>query len=195
MVKPTTIKLLPSLVISSGWVIKQLDVHNAFLNGSLSETVYMKQPLGYIDKQFPNHVCSGFIYVIVYVDDILVMGNDQGFISSLLTALSSAFKIRDLGELGFFLGIETIKCKDEIFLSQQRYMTDILKRAGMTYCKPLATHMSAYKPTISNANLYDDATRYRSLAGALQYLTVSRLDLSFALNQLCQHMHAPTVSH
>ncbi|XP_019179207.1 PREDICTED: uncharacterized protein LOC109174425 [Ipomoea nil] len=74
-------------------------------------------------------------------------------------------------------------------------MTDILKRAGMTDCKPRATPISASKPTISNADLYDDVTHYRSLAGVLQYLTVTRPDLSFTVNQLCQHMHAPTVSH
>ncbi|XP_019160488.1 PREDICTED: uncharacterized protein LOC109157062 [Ipomoea nil] len=154
-------------IIGCKWVIKQLDVHNAFLNGSLSETVYMKQPPGYIDKQFPDH-CSGFIYVLVYIDDILVMGNDQGLISSRMTALSSAFNIRDLGEPDFFLGIETIKCKDGILLSQQRYMTDILTHAGMTDCKPLATPMSASKPIISNADLYDNATHYRSLSSPLE---------------------------
>ncbi|XP_019194877.1 PREDICTED: uncharacterized protein LOC109188699 [Ipomoea nil] len=74
-------------------------------------------------------------------------------------------------------------------------MTDILKRDGMTDCKSLATPISISKFIVFNADLYDDATHYRSLAGALQYLTVTRPDLFFAVNQLYQHMHALTVSY
>ncbi|XP_019153624.1 PREDICTED: uncharacterized protein LOC109150172 [Ipomoea nil] len=105
------------------------------------------------------------------------------------------FKIRDLGELGFFLGIETIKCDDGILLSQQKYMNDILKRVGMAECKALSTPISVSKSIPLSADLYDDHTQYRSLAGALQYLTITHQDLSFEVNQLCQHMHAPTISH
>lgn len=57
VVKPTMIRLLLSLALSSGWAIRQLDVHNAFLNGNLAETVYMRQPPGYTDKNYPDHVC------------------------------------------------------------------------------------------------------------------------------------------
>ncbi|XP_019176093.1 PREDICTED: uncharacterized protein LOC109171521 [Ipomoea nil] len=123
------------------------------------------------------------------------MGSDQNLVNNLLSKLSTTFKIMDLGELGFFFEIETVKCDDGILLSQQRYMPDILKRAGMTDCKPLATPISVLKSVPLNADLYDDPTQYKSLAGALQYLTVTQPDLSFTVNQLCQHMHAPTVSH
>ncbi|XP_019191047.1 PREDICTED: uncharacterized protein LOC109185562 [Ipomoea nil] len=123
------------------------------------------------------------------------MGSDQDLVNQLVSKLSTAFKIRDLGEPGFFLGIETVKCNDEILLSQQRYMNDILKCAGTAKCKELSTPIFTSKTVVSNTTLYDDPTQYRSLAGALQYLTITRLDLSFAVNQLCQHMHAPTVSH
>ncbi|XP_031131872.1 uncharacterized protein LOC116033256 [Ipomoea triloba] len=75
-------------------------------------------------------------------------------------------------------------------------MTDILKRAGMSECKPLATPISTAKVSTSvfNADPYDDLTQFRSLAGALQYLTVTRPNLSFTVNQLCQNMHAPAIS-
>ncbi|XP_031105201.1 uncharacterized protein LOC116010077 [Ipomoea triloba] len=123
------------------------------------------------------------------------MGNDQAVLASLLTKLSNTFKIRDLGESGFFLGIETVKCADGVLLLQHRYMTDILKRAGMTDYKPLATPIATSLPTSVSTEPYDDPTQYRSIAGALQYLTVTRPDLSFAVNLLCQHMHAPTTAH
>ncbi|XP_031101834.1 uncharacterized protein LOC116005735 [Ipomoea triloba] len=109
MVKPTTVRLLLALAISSGWVIRHLDVYNVFLNGNFSETMYMKQPPGYIDAQ-------------------------------------------------------TIKCDDGILLSQQRYMTIILKRDGMIECKALSTPISISKSVPFSADLYDDHTQYRSLA-------------------------------
>ncbi|XP_019178338.1 PREDICTED: uncharacterized protein LOC109173553 [Ipomoea nil] len=127
------------------------------------------------------------------------MGSDHDLVANLMSKISSAFKIRDLGEHEFFLGIETIKCNDGILLSQQRYMNDILKRVGMAECKELVTPISASKSVSFSADLYDDPTQYRSLAWALQLiymlLTITRPDLSFAVNLLCQHMHAPTVSH
>ncbi|XP_019179176.1 PREDICTED: uncharacterized protein LOC109174393 [Ipomoea nil] len=101
----------------------------------------------------------------------------------------------DLGEPGFFLGIETVKCDDGILLSQQRYMNDTLKLAGMAECKPLSTLIPVSKFVPFSADFYDDPTQYRSLAGALQYLTITRPDPCFAVNQLCQHMHALTESH
>ncbi|XP_031116697.1 uncharacterized protein LOC116020360 [Ipomoea triloba] len=74
-------------------------------------------------------------------------------------------------------------------------MNDILKHAAMSDCKPLTTPISLTKSPTLQADPYDDPTKYKSLAGALQYLTVTRLDLSFAINLLCQHMHVPTVRH
>ncbi|XP_019151951.1 PREDICTED: uncharacterized protein LOC109148672 [Ipomoea nil] len=150
-----------------------LDVHNGFLNGNLAETIYMRQPPGYTDEQFPNHVC-------LLKRSLYGLKQYQNLVNMLLSKFSAAFKIRDLGEYGFFL---------------QRYMTDILKRAGMSNCKPLATPIPVSKSLPPCTNLYHDHTQYRSLVGTLQYMTITRHDLSFAINKLCQHMHALTVSH
>ncbi|XP_019184646.1 PREDICTED: uncharacterized protein LOC109179601 [Ipomoea nil] len=73
-------------------------------------------------------------------------------------------------------------------------MKDILKRVGMVDCKPVVTPVSSAKITYEVVVSYADPTQYRSLAGALQYLTVTRPDLSYAVNLLCQHMHAPTAT-
>ncbi|XP_019168921.1 PREDICTED: uncharacterized protein LOC109164829 [Ipomoea nil] len=72
---------------------------------------------------------------------------------------------------------------------------DILKRDGMTDCKPLSTPIPVSKSLVTSSDLYDDPTQYRSLARVLQYLTITIPDLSFAFNQLCQHMHSPTDTH
>ncbi|XP_019150523.1 PREDICTED: uncharacterized protein LOC109147316 [Ipomoea nil] len=224
VVKPTTVRILFSLAVSGKWVLRQLDVHNAFLNGRLSETVYMKQTPGYEDPSHPGHVChlqrslyglkqaprvwfnrlhefltsTGFlaskidvslfyytagnsrVYLLVYVDDIIMMGNDSALIDTLLSQLSTAFKIRDLGVPHFFLGIETVSSGDGLILSQRRYMKDILTRSGMTDCKALATPAVVTQPATPSLTSFENPTQYRRIVGALQYLTITRPDLSYS---------------
>ncbi|XP_019160475.1 PREDICTED: uncharacterized protein LOC109157048 [Ipomoea nil] len=74
-------------------------------------------------------------------------------------------------------------------------MTDLLGRAGMTDCKPLTTLAVVTKPVTSSDELFDNPTQYRRIVRELQYLTITRPDLSFSINRLCQFMHAPTVDH
>ena len=80
-------------------------------------------------------------------------------------------------------------------LCQHKYTLDIFTRAGMLTCKPVDTPISASKATIMLDPLFPDATRFRQLVGALQYLTFTRPDICFAVNRVCQFMHAPTESH
>ncbi|XP_019161038.1 PREDICTED: uncharacterized protein LOC109157641 [Ipomoea nil] len=124
-----------------------------------------------------------------------MMGNDAALVASLLQRLASAFKIRDLGTPHFFLGIETISDGDCIILSQRRYMTDLLSRAGMVDCKPLATPAAVTKSVTPSEEPFDNPTQYRRVVGALQYLTITRPDLSYSVNWLCQFMHSPTTEH
>ncbi|XP_019191042.1 PREDICTED: uncharacterized protein LOC109185558 [Ipomoea nil] len=74
-------------------------------------------------------------------------------------------------------------------------MTDLLGRAGMVDCKPLATPAAVTKAVTPSDELFDNPTQYRRIVGALWYLTITRPDLSFAVNRLCQFMHSPTVDH
>lgn len=83
--------------------------------------------------------------------------------------------------------------QDGLLLSQRRYMGDIFKRVGMVDCKPLATTVPVSCSLATSSDSFHDPTHYKSLAGALQYLTVTRPDISFVVNQLCQHMHSPTM--
>ncbi|XP_031116906.1 uncharacterized protein LOC116020577 [Ipomoea triloba] len=204
VVKPTTVRMLFSLAVSNSWTLRQLDVHNAFLNGNIAETVYMKQPPGYEDPLHPDHTDlslfyysskSSRVFLLVYVDDIIMLGNDASLIDDLLLRLSSVFKIRDLGTPSFFLGIETLTDGKGFILSQKRYMTDILHRAGMSDCKPLATPAAVTAPATPSLEPYENPTQYRRIVGALQYLTITHPDLSYAVNRLCQFMHSLTEAH
>jgi histone deacetylase 1/2 len=97
-----------------------------------------------------------------------------------------------------FLGIEVRKVDDGITLSQGRYALELLQRVGMRKCKPVTSPMSSTeKLSAQDGELLssDDMTRYRSVVGGLQYLTLTRPDISFAVNKVCQYLHAPTVVH
>jgi len=141
---------------------------------------------------------SDTIFMLVYVDDIIVASSSQEAIDAMLNDLRSDFALKDLGQLHYFLGIEVQKVKDGIHLAQTKYASNILKRTGMTACKPVTTHLStSEKLRIDEGELLgpEDATRYRSIVGGLQYLTLTRPDLSFAVNKVCQFLHAPTSQH
>jgi histone deacetylase 1/2 len=138
------------------------------------------------------------MFVLVYVDDIIVASSSQQATDALLKSLEQEFALKDLGDLHYFLGIEVKKMGDGLFLSQSRYATDIIKRAGMDKSKPVDTPLSITEKlsiTEGEALGVEDSTRYRSLVGALQYLTLTRPDISFAVNKVCQFLHAPTSTH
>lgn len=106
--------------------------------------------------------------------------------------------MKDLGELHFFLGIEVNKTDHGVILTQEKYANDMLKRVGMQDCKPVSTpllvseKLSAHEGTLLGPK---DATQYRSVVGALQYLTLTRPDISYSVNKVCQFLHAPTIEH
>uniref|UniRef100_A0A251TI83 Putative reverse transcriptase, RNA-dependent DNA polymerase n=1 Tax=Helianthus annuus TaxID=4232 RepID=A0A251TI83_HELAN len=215
VVKPATIRTVLSLAVTRSWPIHQLDVKNAFLHGHLNETVYMHQPPGFDDKRYPQFVCrlkkslyglkqaprawytrfatfiksNGFIssncdqslfifkrdsanvaYLLLYVDDIVLTASNDKLLHDIISALSRELAMTDLGRLHHFLGIKVDQFSAGLFLSQQQYAKEILARA--------------IYPTL-----------YRSLAGALQYLTVTRPDISYAVQQVCLFMHDPREPH
>lgn len=102
----------------------------------------------------------------------------------------------DMGRLQYFLGIKLDYNAQGIFLSQRQYATEIIERAGMADCKPLSTPADVNaKLTLEAGDRIDDPTRYRSLAGALQYLTFTRPDIAYAVQQVCLFMHDPRQPH
>jgi hypothetical protein len=89
------------------------------------------------------HSKSVTIYVLVYVDDIIVVSSSQSATVALLHNLEKDFALKDLGDLHYFIGIEVTKIKDGILLSQSKYAMDILQRAGTSKCKAVATPLSS----------------------------------------------------
>jgi histone deacetylase 1/2 len=138
------------------------------------------------------------IFVLVYVDDIIVASSSPAATDALLADLQKDFALKDLGDLHYFLGIEVKKQHGGLVLSQERYALDVLTRSGMDKCKPIDTPLSSVEKlsiTEGKALGEDDSTRYRSVVGALQYLTLTRPDIAFAVNKVCQFLHVPTTSH
>lgn len=138
------------------------------------------------------------MFILIYVDDISVASSLQEGTKVLLQALSSDFALKDLGELHYFLGIEATKVKGGLTLTQTKYANDILRRTGMMNYKPSNTPLSTSEKLSAFEGtplLAEDASRYRSMVGALQYLTLTRPDICFAVNKVCHYLHAPTTIH
>jgi len=138
------------------------------------------------------------IFLLIYVDDIIVASSSERATQALLSDLKAEFALKDLGELHYFLGIEVKKTETGILLSQEKYISDLLKRAGMMNCKPMNTPMSTTeKLTVYEGDSLgpEDSTKYRSMVGALQYVTLTRPDISFSVNKVCQYLNSPTTVH
>jgi histone deacetylase 1/2 len=138
------------------------------------------------------------IYLLVYVDDIIVLSSSSQAIDRLVAGLCQEFAVKDLGALHYFLGIEVAHRAGGLTLTQRKYALDLLRRVGLLKCKSADTPMSATTklfPADSSFLSEEDATTYRSIVGGLQYLTLTRPDLSFAINRVCQFLHSPTEEH
>ncbi|KAF5457856.1 hypothetical protein F2P56_021933 [Juglans regia] len=137
-----------------------------------------------------------FTAILIYVDDILVIGNNLPTITTLKNHLATAFKIKDLGNLKYFLGIEITRSLAGIFFNQRKYILDILSDASQLGSRP------AYFPMEQHLKLNDidgalvvDPASYRRLVGRLIYLTISHPDIAYTVNLLSHFMHAPREPH
>jgi hypothetical protein len=109
--------------------------------------------------------------------------------------LRGEFAVKDMGALRFFLGIDVRRSESGFYLSQARYAAQILERAGMEQCKAASTPIDCNGKLPPDGPPIDDAKSYRSIVGALQYLTITRPDLAFAVQQACLYMHDPRQHH
>jgi hypothetical protein len=183
VVKPETIRSVLTVAVMQGWILRQMDVNNAFLHGQLTETVYMSQPPGFKDQTNPHHVCklreaiyglkqtprawystlkhtliqlvfhnsksdsslfiyhrgSVMCYMLVYVDDFVLTGNDSSFVKSLIQQLGDQFSLKDMGPLNYFLGVKVVSTCAGLFLSQHKYVRDLLSKTSMVGAKDVST--------------------------------------------------------
>ncbi|CAE6075150.1 unnamed protein product [Arabidopsis arenosa] len=239
VIKSTTVRIVLEVAVKRNWSIHQVDINNAFLQGTLKEEVYVSQPPGFIDKDRPQFVCrlkkalyglkqaprawyqelktyllqAGFknsladtslfiyqrgcdvIYVLVYVDDIIIAGTTS-LVTAFNKSLAARFSLKDLGALSYFLGIEATRTSKGLHLMQRKYIIDLLTKTNMLEAKPVSTPMSpSPKLTLCSGQTLDDAKEYRAVIGSLQYLAFTRPDIAFAVNKLSQFMHKPTDEH
>ncbi|CAL1411607.1 unnamed protein product [Linum trigynum] len=134
------------------------------------------------------------VYVLVYVDDILITGNQPTRLQEVFDYFQQHFAVRDLGRLSFFLGIEAVWAPQGLLLSQQKYILEILKRAKMSNANSISTP-AAVSTTTPDITPFEDASLYRQIVGSLQYLQFTRPDISHAVNYCAQHMHQPLQHH
>lgn len=145
---------------------------------------------------FIYHHGAHQLFLLLYVDDIVLTGSDSGLLNQFITSLGHAFDIKDLGPLTYFLGLHVHYSHDCLHLSQQKYAHDLLHRHQMLDCKPTSTPLAAKTPlTAADGDLLSFPTAYREVVGCLQYLTITRPDLAFAVNTVAQFMSTPRSSH
>ena len=142
---------------------------------------------------------QGIIVILIYVDDIIITGSDKEGIASTKAFLKATFDIKDLGELKYFLGIEMCRSKEGLFLSQRKYTLDLLREVGdlggRTAKTPLEEGYKVMREGEIEDKPYEDVKHYRRMVGKLIYLTITRPDVCFAVNQVSQHMQAPKMHH
>ncbi|KAI3735473.1 hypothetical protein L6452_14972 [Arctium lappa] len=210
------------------FIVYQMDVKSAFLYGTIDEEVYVFQPSGFENPNFPDRVYklknalyglhqaprawydtlstylleNGFergiidktlfikrkkkdiLLVQIYVDDIIFRSTKDYLCKEFEKLMHKRFKMSSMGELTFFLGLQVKQKKDGIFISQSKYVQDILTKFGFSDSKPTSTPMETHKQITADLEGEDvDVHHYRSMIGSIMYLTTSRPDIIYLKGQ------------
>ncbi|GJY24357.1 retrovirus-related pol polyprotein from transposon TNT 1-94 [Tanacetum coccineum] len=187
------IRLFLAYASFKDFVAYQMDIKSAFLYGKIEVEVYVCQPPGFEDPDFPNRRGKidktlfikrdkgDILLVQVYVDDIIFGSTKKSLCTEFEKMMHKKFQMSSMGKLTFFLGMQVKHKEDGIFISQDKYVTEILKKFGFSDVKTASTPMETHKPLLKDADGEDvDKHLYRSMIRSLMYLTSSRLDIMFA---------------
>ncbi|CAJ2656645.1 unnamed protein product [Trifolium pratense] len=162
---------------------------------------YSMKKQGYIQGQADHTLFTKFsqdgkiAVLIVYVDDIVLTGDDIVEMARVKEKLALDFEIKDLGSMRYFLGMEVARSKDGILVSQQKYILDLLKETGMSGCRPADTPMDPNAKLWEEGSVPVDTGRYQRLVGKLIYLSHTRPDIAFSVSVVSQFMHSPFEEH
>lgn len=220
--KMTTMRSLLRVVCGRGWIVHQMDVYMKLPQGfkcsdpskvcRLHKAVYglchaprcwfskLTDALkkygfkhSYADYSFFVYSKKGIeLRVLIYVDDLLVCGNDEKIVNKFKEYLSECFQMKDLGKLKYFLGIEVGRVEEGFMLTQRKYALDLIADVSLLWSKPAPTPMEQqHKLGLDTSPFIRDAEQYRRLVGRLIYLSITRPDISYSVHILSQFMKAP----
>nr|GFA09329.1 retrovirus-related Pol polyprotein from transposon TNT 1-94 [Tanacetum cinerariifolium] len=206
------IRLFLACASFKDFIVYQMDVKSAFLYGKIEEEVYVCQPLGFEDLEFPDIVYkvekalyglhqaprSWYETLSTYLlDDEIHRGQrDKTLYIKSVKGDIILVQISYMRELTFFLGLQVTQKDDGIFISQDKYVHEILKKFGFLAVKTTSTPMETSKPLLKDENAKDvDVHLYRSMIGSLMYLTLSRPDIMFDVCACARFQATPIVSH
>ncbi|GKD21734.1 putative ribonuclease H-like domain-containing protein [Tanacetum coccineum] len=160
-----------------------MDVKSAFLYGKIDEEIYVCQPLGFEDPEFPNKV---------YKVEKALYGLHQALRAWSKNLMHKKFQMSSMGELTFFLGLQVNQQEDGIFIHQDKYVDEILKKFGFSNMKTTTIPMDTSKPLLKDAEAANvDVHLYRSMIGSLMYLTSSRPDIMFVVCACARFQDSP----
>ncbi|GJW47444.1 putative ribonuclease H-like domain-containing protein [Tanacetum coccineum] len=197
------IKLFLSYASFMGFIMYQMDVKSAFLYGTIKDEVYTYQPpengfkRGIIDMTLFIKKDKGDILLVqVYVDDIIFGSTKKSLCVEFESLIHKKFQMSSMGELTFFLGLQVMQKDYGIFISQYKYVADILKKLDFVTMKTASTPIETHKVLLNDEEVEDvDVYLYRSMIGSLMYLTASRPDIMFAVCTCARFQVTPKVSH
>ncbi|GJV76265.1 putative ribonuclease H-like domain-containing protein [Tanacetum coccineum] len=188
------IRLFLAYASFMGFIVYQMDVKSAFLYGTIEEEVAWYETLstyllengfrrGIIDKTLFIKKNQGDILLVqVYVDDIIFGSTKKSLCTEFESLMHKKFQMSSIGELTFFLGLQVMQRDDGIFISQDKYVADILKKFDFVTMKTASTPIETHKALLKDEEAENvDVHLYRSMIGSLMYLTASRPDIMFAV--------------